>query len=40
MRFKELARGYQFWSPVVAVGFITENLATIKSLELIINGEH
>ena len=31
---------YQFWSPVVAVGFITENLAAIKSLELIINGEY
>ncbi len=31
---------YQFWSPVVPKGYITENLANIESLELIINGEY
>jgi len=31
---------YQFWSPVVAVGFITENLSQVKTLELVINGEY
>lgn len=30
---------YQFWSPVVPRGYITEHLAKIKNLELIINGE-
>lgn len=31
---------YQFWSPVVPKGYVTENLAKIESLELIINGEY
>lgn len=31
---------YQFWSPVVPKGYITENLASIESLELIVNGEY
>ena len=31
---------YMFWSPVVPVGYITEHLANIESLELIINGEY
>lgn len=31
---------YQFWSPVVPRGFVTENLAQIESLESIINGEY
>ena len=29
-----------FWSPVVPVGYITEHLGAVKSLELIINGEY
>lgn len=31
---------YQFWSPVVPKGYITEHLAEIGTLELIINGEY
>lgn len=31
---------YQFWSPVVPVGYLTENLAHISGLELVINGEY
>lgn len=31
---------YQFWSPVVPRGYITENLADIDTLELVINGEY
>jgi hypothetical protein len=31
---------YQFWSPVVPRGYLTENLAKIKGLELVINGEY
>jgi hypothetical protein len=29
-----------FWSPVVPVGFITENLSKHKDLELMINGDY
>ena len=31
---------YQFWSPVVPKGYLTEHLAKIETLELIINGEY
>jgi len=31
---------YQFWSPVVPKGYVTEELAKVDSLELIINGEY
>jgi hypothetical protein len=31
---------YQFWSPVVPKGYITEHLASVETLELIINGEY
>ena len=31
---------YQFWSPVVPRGYITENLAKIDGLELVINTEY
>lgn len=31
---------FQFWSPVVPVGYLTTNLAQISGLELIINGEY
>lgn len=31
---------HQFWSPVVPKGYITENLANIESMELIINAEY
>jgi len=31
---------YMFWSPVVPVGYLTENLAKIEGLELIINGRY
>jgi hypothetical protein len=31
---------YQFWSPVVPRGYITEHLEKIKGLELVINGEY
>lgn len=30
----------QFWSPVVPKGYLTEHLAMIETLELIINGEY
>ncbi len=31
---------FMFWSPVVPQGFLTENLARIRGLELIINGKY
>jgi hypothetical protein len=31
---------FMFWSPVVPVGYLTENLSDIDGLELIINGEY
>ena len=31
---------YMFWSPVVPKGYITDHLAAVESLELIINGEY
>ncbi|MCF7944258.1 MAG: hypothetical protein K9L75_01815 [Spirochaetia bacterium] len=31
---------FMFWSPVVPVGYLTENLAKIENFELIINGEY
>ena len=31
---------FMFWSPVVPIGYITENLAEIETLESIINGEY
>lgn len=31
---------YMFWSPVVPVGFVTESLAKLPELNLIINGEY
>ena len=31
---------FMFWSPVVPVGYITENLCNIEDLELVINGEY
>lgn len=31
---------YMFWSPVVPNGIVTEGLAKIKGLELIVNGEY
>ncbi|BBI99125.1 hypothetical protein FGKAn22_08180 [Ferrigenium kumadai] len=31
---------YQFWSPVVPRGYITEHLEKISGLELVINGEY
>ena len=31
---------YQFWSPVVPVGYVTENLGKIDGLELVINGQY
>lgn len=31
---------FQFWSPVVPRGYITEHLEKIKGLELVINGEY
>lgn len=36
--FKEVR--FQFWSPVVPKGYLTENLAKISSLELVVNGEY
>lgn len=36
--FEELR--FQFWSPVVPRGYLTENLAKIRGLELVINGEY
>lgn len=31
---------FMFWSPVVPVGYLTENLSKIEGLELVINGEY
>lgn len=31
---------YMFWSPVVPVGFITQNLSQLPDLQLVINGEY
>ena len=31
---------FSFWSPVVPVGYITEHLQEIETLELVINGEY
>lgn len=31
---------YMFWSPIVPVGYITENLKKIRGLELILNEEY
>jgi len=31
---------FMFWSPVVPVGYITENLQKIETLESVINGEY
>jgi len=31
---------FQFWSPVVPRGYITENLSEIRGLELVVNGEY
>jgi hypothetical protein len=31
---------YQFWSPVVPKGYLTNHLNEIETLELIINGEY
>lgn len=31
---------YMFWSPVVPKGYITDNLAKVEGLELVINGEY
>lgn len=31
---------YQFWSPVVPRGYVTDGLAGIEGLELVINGEY
>jgi len=31
---------FMFWSPVVPVGYVTEHLADIEGLEIIINGEY
>ncbi|MDA9983005.1 hypothetical protein N9H39_09820 [Gammaproteobacteria bacterium] len=31
---------YMFWSPIVPVGYITENLEDIKNLEIVINAEY
>lgn len=31
---------YMFWSPVVPVGFITEQLVLLTDLQLVINGEY
>lgn len=31
---------FQFWSPVVPVGYLTTNLEQISGLEMIINGEY
>jgi len=33
-------RHFMFWSPVVPRGYLTEHLAQIEGLELIINGEY
>ena len=31
---------FMFWSPVVPVGFITDGLATIEGLEIVINQDY
>lgn len=31
---------FMFWSPVVPIGYITDHLKKIESLELVINGEY
>lgn len=31
---------YQFWSPVVPKGYLTEHLAKIEGLDLVINGDY
>ena len=31
---------FMFWSPVVPVGYVTEQLAEIEGLEIVINGEY
>lgn len=31
---------FQFWSPVVPVGYMTKSLAQIEGLELVINGQY
>ena len=31
---------FMLWSPVVPVGYVTENLAAVDGLELVINGEY
>ncbi len=31
---------YMFWSPRVPKGYVTENLAKIRELELVVNGEY
>jgi hypothetical protein len=37
-RFKSIS--YQLWSPYVPKGFLTENLATIEGLELVVNAAY
>jgi len=37
---KQFQCEYMFWSPVVPVGYITERLANLKGLQLVINGEY
>ncbi len=31
---------FMFWSPVVPVGYLTDNLSKIETIELVINGEY
>jgi hypothetical protein len=31
---------FQFWSPVVPIGYVTQELAKFQELELVINGEY
>ena len=33
-------RRYMFWSPYVPIGYVTDNLAGVNDLELVINGEY
>jgi hypothetical protein len=37
-RFKSIS--YQLWSPYVPTGFLTENLAAIEGLELVVNAAY
>jgi len=37
---KQFEVRYQFWSPYVPKGYLTENLAKIEGLELVINGRY